>query len=106
MSEENKIEDQPQSKEQSDSNTEYDFLSDISAFDDVTLDFKVILGYAQMSIGQFLKITRGSILELNQKLDSDLDILVNNYKVAEANVELHEDIVAVEVKKVYKHKEF
>jgi len=60
-----------------------------------------------MTIGQFLKISRGSILELDQKKDSNLNVLVNNYKVAEGEVLLDdEDMINVEIKNVYKHKKY
>lgn len=106
MSEENKENNQQESAEGSKPSYNYDFKDDISAFGDVELECKAILGSARMSVGQFLKITRGSILELDKKLDEDLDILVNNYKIAEGGIQLHDDIIGIEIKRTYKRKKY
>lgn len=107
MSEENNENNQEETQSSEAIAEEYNFKDDISAFSDIVLDCKVILGSAKMTVGQFLKITRGSILELEQKIDSDMDILVNGCKVADGEVNLAEnEVIAIEVTQVHKPRRY
>lgn len=106
MSEENKENNQQESSSEQEKEYEYDFKNDISAFDDLSLDCQVILGSAKMSIGQFLRITRGSILELEQSIDERLDVLINGYKIAEGEIIINQDIIGTQISKTFKHPKY
>lgn len=101
MSEENIENNQQETSPEKEESHEYDFKSDISAFGDINLECKAVLGSARMSVGQFLKITRGSILELEEGLNKDLTILVNGFKVAEGGIKLNKEIIGIEINRTY-----
>ncbi len=83
-------------------------LSNLQGFGDINLRMKVVLGSIKMPIAHYLKITRGSIVELNKSKNDNLDIIVNDHKVAEAEILLSADTIkiAVEVVKVHKPKKY
>jgi flagellar motor switch protein FliN len=88
-----------------------EILSSLHGFGDIKLDVKVLLGKIKMPIGQYLKITRGSIVELGKSRTETLDILVNGKKIGEGEVLLEKDIalsdkVGIEVVKIFKPRKF
>jgi len=107
MSDENIENNQEESVQTADNGLENIFADDILGFSDVSLNLRAKLGSSKMTIGQFLKITRGSILELDQHKESNLDVEINGYKIAEGEIILNdEDLIGVEIKETYKHKKF
>jgi flagellar motor switch protein FliN/FliY len=107
MTEENKTNNQ---QETASTSTPAEVLSSLKGFGDIDLNFKVLLGSIKMPIGQYLKITRGSIVELGKGRAEPLDVLVNGRKVAEGEVVLSKDMTAekigIEITKVFKPKKF
>jgi flagellar motor switch protein FliN len=85
-----------------------DVLSSLNGFGDIKLRMKVLLGSIRMPIGHYLKITRGSIVELGKSRTELLDVMVNEQKVAEAEVLLSPDSdkIGIEVVNVIKPKKF
>ncbi len=79
-----------------------DVLASLQGFSDVVLNCRVLLGRVKMPSSSFLKLTRGSIVELAKKKTDTLDITVNGLKVAEGEIVLRDDIIATEVTSVYK----
>jgi len=108
MSEENKPNNQ---QETASPPTPAEILSSLNGFGDIKLDVKILLGKIKMPIGHYLKITRGSIVELGKSRTEPLDILVNGKKVAEGEVVLEKDMaisekVGIEVVKIFRPKKF
>ena len=65
---------------QSDSGRNMDFLLDIP------LNISVELGNAKIKIGDLLKLSQGSVVELNRLTDEPLDIFVNKKLMAHGEV--------------------
>jgi flagellar motor switch protein FliN len=86
-------------------NTE--LLENLSGFGDIKLQTKAILGTVRMPIGSFLKLTRGSIVALDKNKYADLDITINDKKVAEGQIKVSEgDKVSIEITRVTLPKKF
>lgn len=63
--------------------------SDISNLDllmDIELPIMVRMGQTEMQLGELLKLTPGSILELNRAADAPVELLVNNKTIAKGEV--------------------
>ncbi len=74
----------------------------LQGFSDLVLNCRALLGKIKMPVSQFVKLTRGSIVELPKKKTDLLDININNIKVAEGEIVIREDKIAIEIAKVYK----
>jgi len=85
-----------------------DLLSSLQGFGDINVNLKVLLGKIKMPIGQYLKISRGSIVELGKPRTETMDILANGHKFAECEISLTDlsEKVAVEIIKTFKIKKF
>jgi flagellar motor switch protein FliN/FliY len=82
-----------------------EILSSLRGFGDIDLRLKVLLGKIKMPIGQYLKITRGSIIELGKSRTEHLDVLVNERKIAEGEIVVTDnEKIGVEITKVHKTK--
>ena len=102
MAEEEKI-NQGKTEESQVESEDFDLREGLKGFDDISLKMKVVLGKTRMSVGSFLKLTRGSVLELETKLSDKLEVEVNGKKIADSDIAVQdEDIIAVEVNRVYK----
>jgi flagellar motor switch protein FliN/FliY len=53
---------------------------------DIPLDISVELGNAKMKIGDLLRLSQGSVVELNRLTDEPLDIFVNKKLMAHGEV--------------------
>lgn len=86
--------------------TPAEVLSNLKGFGDIKLNMKVLLGTIRMPISQYLKITRGSIVDLGKGRSDVLDMLVNEHKVGECEIFLSasSNKVGVEVKSLHKPK--
>jgi len=67
---------------------------------DVHLDVTAYLGRASIPLSQFLKLTRGSIIELDQDKDDDVDLVVNGFTLAKGEIKVVGEYVGVEVKRI------
>jgi flagellar motor switch protein FliN/FliY len=72
----------------------------VATLDDVSLDISVVLGTCLMPVHQVLRLGRGAIIELDAGEDDDVKILANNLPVAEGNVVVNGNRIAVEVKRL------
>jgi flagellar motor switch protein FliN/FliY len=70
---------------------------DLSLLMDVPLKVTVQLGRAQMTIENLLKLTQGSVVELNQVIGEPLDILVNNKLMARGEAVVVKDKFAIRI---------
>lgn len=90
-----------------DSMNEQDLLKNLAGYGDVRVDAKALLGTVKMSVGNFLKLSRGSIVSLEKPKDADIDILINERKVAEGQIKVSdEEKIHIEVTRVVKPKKF
>ncbi len=108
MSEENKENNQQENPVAA---TPEEIISSLHGFGDIRLELKVLLGKIKMPIGQYLKITRGSIVELGKGRAEPLDVMVNGRKVAEGEVVLSKDPtisekVGIEIVSIFKPKKY
>lgn len=60
----------------------------------------VVLGGIDMSISDLLRIGRGAVLELDRRVDEQVDILVNDRPVAKGQIVIVEDRIAVAVEEL------
>ena len=70
---------------------------DLSLIMDVPLQVTVELGRARLTIENFLKLSQGSIVELNQLVGEPLDILVNNKLMAHGEAVVVKDKFAIRI---------
>lgn len=67
---------------------------------DVSLNVTVELGRKEMIIGEILKLTKGSVIELNKLVDDPVDIYVNQSKIAEGEVVVVDEHFGVRITKL------
>ncbi len=70
---------------------------DLSLLMDVPLQVTVELGRARMTIENLLKLSQGSVVELNQVIGEPLDILVNNKLMARGEAVVVKDKFAIRI---------
>lgn len=73
---------------------------DILRFGDVNVEVSALLGNINMPIEQFLKLSRGAIVELNKNKDEDIDIMVNNHLFCKAEIVVAGENVGVKIKEI------
>jgi len=70
---------------------------DLSLLMDVPLQVTVELGRARMTIENLLRLSQGSVVELNQMIGEPLNILVNNKLMAHGEAVVVKDKFAIRV---------
>ena len=75
---------------------------DLATVFDVPVNISAVLGKANMSVSQLLKLNKGSVLELDRKVGEAIDIFVNNRLVARGEVVLVEDRLGVTMTEIIK----
>src|SRR5271167_2492947 len=60
--------------------------ADLAPVFDVPVHISAVLGRASLSVAQLLKLSQGSVLELDRKVGEAIDIYVNNRLVARGEV--------------------
>ena len=75
----------------------------IDAMLNVGLNVEIVLGTTRMPISQLLKLSRGSIVELDKKIGEPVDVVINDRLVARGDlVKLDEDRVGVSLIEIVK----
>ncbi len=75
----------------------------IEAMLNVDLRVQVILGHARMPISQLLKLSRGSVIELDRKIGEPVDLVINDRLVARGDlVKLDGDRIGVTLTEIVK----
>lgn len=75
----------------------------INAMLNVGLDVQIVLGQARMPISRLLELTRGSIVELNRKIGSPVDLVVSDRLVARGDlVKVGDDRLGVSLTQIVK----
>ncbi len=67
------------------------------AVNNVDLELSVVLGRAKMPIHQLLKMGRGAVIELDTNVDDPALIMANDKLIAEGEVMIAEENVAVTI---------
>ena len=75
---------------------------DLEAVFDVPVKVSAVLGQARMQVADLLKLTNGTVLELDRKVGEAIDIYVNNRLVARGEVVLVEDRLGVTMTEIIK----
>ncbi|MBL8573528.1 MAG: flagellar motor switch protein FliN [Hyphomicrobiaceae bacterium] len=76
--------------------------ADLEAVFDVPVRVSAILGQARMQVQELLKMTTGTVLELDRKVGEAIDIYVNNRLVARGEVVLVDDRLGVTMTEIIK----
>ncbi len=76
--------------------------SDLTTVFDVPVNISAVLGKAHLSVAQLLKLTQGSVLELDRKVGEAIDIYVNNRLVARGEVVIVGDRLGVTMTEIIK----
>ena len=69
---------------------------------DVPVKIQAVLGRAYMDVASLLRLTKGSVLELDRKVGEAIDIFVNNRLVARGEVVIVEDRLGVTMTEIIK----
>jgi flagellar motor switch protein FliN/FliY len=76
--------------------------ADLEAVFDVPVKVSAVLGQSRMQVSDLLKLTRGTVLELDRKVGEAIDIYVNDRLVARGEVVLVEDRLGVTMTEIIK----
>ncbi|MEO1040516.1 MAG: flagellar motor switch protein FliN [Pseudomonadota bacterium] len=75
---------------------------DLAPIFDVPVNISAVLGKASIDVNSLLKLTSGSVLELDRKVGEAIDIYVNNRLVARGEVVVVEDRLGVTMTEIIK----
>lgn len=73
-----------------------------TAREDVYVDVTAVLGTADVVVNNLLKVGRGAVIELNSRVDDLIEIRANGRPIAEAEVVVNRDILAVNIVQLLK----
>jgi flagellar motor switch protein FliN/FliY len=76
--------------------------SDLAPVFDVPVHISAVLGKANMSVAQLLKLNSGSVLELDRKVGEAIDIYVNNRLIARGEVVVVDERLGVTMTEIIK----
>ena len=76
--------------------------ADLAPVFDVPVNISAVLGKSYMSVAQLLKLSQGSVLELDRKVGEAIDIYVNNRLVARGEVVVVDDRLGVTMTEIIK----
>lgn len=75
---------------------------DLAPVYDVPVNISAVLGKAHVDVNSLLKLTSGSVLELDRKVGEAIDIYVNNRLVARGEVVVVDDRLGVTMTEIIK----
>ena len=76
--------------------------ADLSPVFDVPVHIQAVLGKASVDVAALLRLTRGSVLELDRKVGEAIDIYVNNRLVARGEVVVVDERLGVTMTEIIK----
>jgi flagellar motor switch protein FliN/FliY len=76
--------------------------SDLAPVFDVPVQIQAVLGRTSLDVAALLRLTSGSVIELDRKVGEAIDIYVNNRLVARGEVVLVEDRLGVTMTEIIK----
>jgi flagellar motor switch protein FliN len=84
-------------------NTQYArSATDLAPVFDVPVHIKAVLGRATMDVASLLKLSRGSLIELDRRVGEAIDIYVNNRLVARGELVVVEERLGVTMTEIIK----
>lgn len=76
--------------------------ADLAAVYDVPVNIQAVLGRAHLEVASLLRLTRGSVIELDRKVGEAIDIYVNNRLVARGEVVVVDERLGVTMTEIIK----
>ena len=76
--------------------------ADLAPVYDVPVNIQAVLGRAHMEVASLLRLTRGSVIELDRKVGEAIDIYVNNRLVARGEVVVVDERLGVTMTEIIK----
>jgi flagellar motor switch protein FliN/FliY len=76
--------------------------TDLQPVFDVPVNISAVIGRAHLSVAQLLKLSQGSVLELDRKVGEAIDIYVNNRLIARGEVVIVDDRLGVTMTEIIK----
>jgi flagellar motor switch protein FliN/FliY len=76
--------------------------SDLAPVYDVPVNIQAVLGRAHLEVAALLRLSRGSLIELDRKVGEAIDIYVNNRLVARGEVVVVDDRLGVTMTEIIK----
>lgn len=76
--------------------------ADLVAVYDVPVNIQAVLGRSQLEVASLLRLTRGSVIELDRKVGEAIDIYVNNRLVARGEVVVVDERLGVTMTEIIK----
>jgi flagellar motor switch protein FliN len=92
----------PQSPDALDADNGDRSAADLAAVYDVPVNIQAVLGRAHVEVATLLRLTRGSVIELDRKVGEAIDIYVNNRLVARGEVVVVDDRLGVTMTEIIK----
>jgi flagellar motor switch protein FliN/FliY len=79
----------------------------MATLDVIDVNLAVGLGHTHMPVHQLLRMGRGAVIALNTEADQDLTLFANGMPVADVQVVLKDEMIAVEIVRIHgrAHKE-
>ncbi|MEJ5339342.1 MAG: flagellar motor switch protein FliN [Aquificaceae bacterium] len=77
--------------------TEVEVSDRLRKFLDIPLQVEVIVGSATLTLGELLHLTPGSVVELEQNVETPVDIKVNGKLIAKGEIVIVEDRFGVRI---------
>jgi flagellar motor switch protein FliN/FliY len=75
----------------------------IEAVFGVKLDVRIVLGTSKMSISEVLKLSKGSVVELDRRVGEPVDVMINDRMVARGDlVRVEGDTLGVALREIVK----
>ncbi len=75
---------------------------DLAAVYNVPVNIQAVLGHSIMEVAALLRLTRGSVIELDRKVGEAIDIYVNNRLVARGEVVVVDERLGVIMTEIIK----
>ena len=76
--------------------------ANLAAVYDVPVKIQAVLGKSQMDVAALLRLTRGSVIELDRKVGEAIDVFVNNRLVARGEVVVVDERLGVTMTEIIK----
>ncbi len=76
--------------------------ADIQAVYDVPLQVSAVLGRASMKVNQLVKLSRGSVVELDRKVGEAVDVFINDRLVAKGEIVLVDNKIGITITELVK----
>jgi flagellar motor switch protein FliN/FliY len=75
---------------------------DLKAVYDVPLSISAVLGKSVMKVHQLVKLTRGSVIELDKKVGEAVDVFINDRLVAKGEIVLIDNKIGITLTELIK----